>query len=247
MTIQARERLILALDVPHDRGNPDRFIEPVDATNLVNELDELISVVKIGWPLYMAGGNEVVQEMVKRKKKVFLDLKFGDIGEAVKRVVQVAAGQGVSFLTVNTGFSTVAQAVQARGNSSLKILTVTVLTSLDQSDLLDNMGTTQPVDEIVLRKTERAIDVGCDGIIASGREAQMIRQRVKTDFLIITPGIRPAGVAHHDQKRVATPTDAIGSGADYLVVGRPITQADNPRQATVDILAEMQRAFDSRQ
>ena len=124
--IDARERLILALDVPNDPANPRRLIEASDARQLVEELDDLVSFVKIGWPLYLAGGHGLIREFLKRGKRVFLDLKFGDIAETVKRLVLVAVNEGVTFVTLNTSFAAVRAAIQARGDSKLKILAVTM-------------------------------------------------------------------------------------------------------------------------
>jgi orotidine-5'-phosphate decarboxylase len=246
MKIEARERLILALDFPNDPENPDRLIESYDATRLVDHLGDLVSVVKIGWALYMAGGQDLIEPFVAKGKHVFLDLKFGDIGESVKRLVLVAARLGVSFITVNTSFDTVRAAVRAKGSSDLKILTVTLLTSLNEEDLRE-LGIPTSVPELVRYKARGAKDAGCDGVIASGREAALIREEVGGGFLVVTPGIRPTGAPHEDHKRAVTPAEAIGAGADYLVIGRPITKAPDPRAAAETILREMQGAFDLRQ
>lgn len=240
-SIQASERLILALDVPP--GRPDGLIEREDARRLVQELDGIISFVKIGWPLYMAGGYDLIPEFIEAGKRVFLDLKFGDIPETVKRLVLAAKERDVSFLTVHSSFRAVEAAVEARGQSDLKILMVTVLTSLSDADLME-MGINSTVENLVLRKALKASEI-CDGVIASGKEAASIRAKVQKDFLIVIPGIRPAGVGHGDHKRAVTPTEAIRAGADYLVVGRPITQALKPQEAANKIITEMQKAFDS--
>ena len=246
MRIEARHRLIVALDVPpYDPKDPSRLIETSDARQIVDQLEGIVSFVKIGWPLYMAGHQELVKEFLKLEKKVFLDLKFGDIAETVKRLVLVAARDGVSFLTLNTSFDGVRAAVRARGQSDLKILAVTLLTSLDERDLRE-MSFQKSVREFVLEKAQQARDVGgADGVIASGKEVAAIRERLGDDFLIVTPGIRLGGAAPQDHKRAVTPTEAIHAGADYLVVGRPITQARNPRDAAMKIVEEMQKAFDS--
>lgn len=221
------------------------MIEPADATRMVNELDDLVSFVKVGWALYMAGGNAVVREFVNRGKRVFLDLKFGDIDETVRRLVLVAVDQSVSFITLNAGFSAVRAAVKARGNSQLKILLVTMLTSWNENDLAE-MGFKLSASEYVNFRTKGAIAAGCDGVIASGREVAEIRQVSPPGFLVVTPGIRPAGAGHDDHKRAVTPAASILAGSDYLVVGRPITTAANPRQAAATVLQEMQQAFDAR-
>ncbi len=241
MPVKANERLILALDVPARR--PQGLIELDDARTFVRELDGIVSFFKIGWPLYMAGGQELIPELVRQGKRVFLDLKFGDIPETIKRLVLVAKNHGVSFITVNTSFDAVRAAVEVRGQSELKILTVTVLTSLSDADLRE-MGVNADVENLALYKAKKASEI-CDGVIASGKEAALIRQNVPKDFLIVTPGIRPIGREHDDHKRATTPTEAISAGADYLVVGRPITQAENPRNAAINIIEEMQNAFNA--
>ena len=237
--------MILALDATNDPHNPDRMIDADDARRMVGELDDLVSFVKVGWALYMAGGNQVVREFVERGKRVFLDLKFGDIDETVKRLVLVAVDQGVSFITLNAGFSAVRAAVKARGNTQLKILLVTMLTSWSEADLAE-MGFTLSASECVAFRAKGAIEAGCDGVIASGREVAEIRRIAPPGFLVVTPGIRPGGAGHDDHKRAVTPGASILAGSDYLVVGRPITTAANPRLATTAILEEMQQAFDAR-
>ena len=237
--------MILALDATNDPHNPDRMIDADDARRMVGELDDLVSFVKVGWALYMAGGNQVVREFVERGKQVFLDLKFGDIDETVKRLVLVAVDQGVSFITLNAGFSAVRAAVKARGNTQLKILLVTMLTSWSEADLAE-MGFTLSASEYVAFRVKGAIEAGCDGVIASGREVAEIRRIAPPGFLVVTPGIRPGGAGHDDHKRAVTPGASILAGSDYLVVGRPITTAANPRLATTAILEEMQQAFDAR-
>ena len=243
--ICAEDRLILALDVPNDPNNPERLIEAEDAQQLVADLEGLVHFVKIGWPLYMAGGHPLIRDFLRKGKRVFLDLKFGDIAETVKRLIRVAVDEGVSFITVNTSFDAVRAAVQARGHSDVKILTVTMLTSWDETDLQE-MGYSVSTADFVNYKTKRAIEAGCDGVIASGREAAAVRRLSPDGFLVVTPGIRATGAANNDHKRAATPTQAILAGSDYLVVGRPIAAAHNPRQAAVAILEEMQSAFDAR-
>ena len=245
MNIQARDRLIVALDFPNDPANPKRIIEVDDAYRIVETLGDSVDVVKVGWALYLVGHNEVVQELRKSGKRVFLDLKFGDIGETIRRLVAVAVRSGVEFTTVNTTFQTVRAAVDAATGSDLKILTLTVLTSLDDSDLQEQ-GFQMSVEDYVLYKTGKAKEIGCQGVIASGREARAIRELVGPDFLIVTPGIRPSGSKRDDHKRSSTPTAAIEAGADYLVVGRPITLSRDPRGAADTILDEMQTAFDRR-
>jgi orotidine-5'-phosphate decarboxylase len=243
--VNAAERLIIALDVPHDLKNPDSMIDADDARVLVKMLGDTASFLKIGWPLYMAGGQVLIKEFVEQGRRVFLDLKFGDIAETVKRLVHVAVHERVDFITVNTSFDAIRAAVEAAKGSDLKILTVTVLTSLSESDL-EEMGQKVSVRGLVLNKARLAQQVGCQGIIASGKEAADIRVQAGPDFLIVTPGIRPSGMPHEDHKRAVTPGDAVRAGADYLVVGRPIARARDPREAALQITSEMQEAFDSR-
>ena len=243
MPTNAAERLIVALDLPH--RDPNAMIDVADARELVRMLGETATFLKIGWPLYMAGGHVLLKEFKDQGRRLFLDLKFGDIPETVKRLVQVAVRERVDFLTLNTTFDSVRAAVAAAKGSTVNLLTVTVLTSADDSDLRE-LGEQRSVHEVALDRARRAQEVGCQGIIASGREAAAIRQQAGPDFLIVTPGIRPVGVSAEDHKRAATPADAIGAGADYLVVGRPITRAGDPKDAARRIIDDMQRAFDAR-
>ena len=234
MKINARERLIVALDVPTAE----------ETMKLVSQLEGVVSFFKVGLELYTATGPELVRLLVSQGGEVFLDLKFLDIGETVRRATREAARLGASFLTVHESGVTVASAVQGCQGTDLKILAVTVLTSMDTSDL-QAMGLTCSVEELVLARAKKAMAAGCHGVIASGQEAQKIRELAGDRLLIVTPGIRPSGASAEEQKRTATPTEAIRAGADYLVVGRPITRAPNPRDAAIRIIEEMQRAFDS--
>ena len=232
METNARERLIIALDVP----------SADDAQKLVAQLDGVVSFFKVGLELYTAAGPEFVRWLVAQEKKVFLDLKFLDIGETVRRATREAARLGASFLTVHESGLTVAAAVQGSQGKDLKILAVTVLTSMDAGDLLD-MGIHCTVEELVLRRAKKALAAGAHGVIASGQEAAALRDQLGNDFLIVTPGIRSSGASADEQKRATTPAEAIRAGADYLVVGRPITLAANPKDAAIGILDEMQKAF----
>jgi orotidine-5'-phosphate decarboxylase len=242
MKITARERLIVALDVP----NAD------DAKKLVSQLDGVVSFFKVGLELYTAAGPEFVRWVVSQQKKVFLDLKFLDIEQTVRRATEQAASLGATFLTVHEGGKAVTNAVEGCRGSDLKILAVTVLTSWDAGDLKE-MGINLSVEELVLHRARKALAAGAHGVIASGQEAATLREklgreqvgRVGKDFLIVTPGIRPSGASADEQKRAVTPTEAIRAGADYLVVGRPITQAANQKDAAVRIVEEMQQAFEA--
>jgi orotidine-5'-phosphate decarboxylase len=237
MSIEARERLIVALDVP----------TAAEASRLVGSLDGVVSFFKVGLELFVSAGPAFVRELVASGKKVFLDLKFLDIDETVKRATQNVSSLGATFLTVHESGKTVAAAVEGCRGAGLKILTVTVLTSLDASDL-QAMGFACSVEELVLRRARSAIKAGSHGVVASGREAARIRALAKEmgkGLIIVTPGIRPAGADLHDQKRATTPAEAIQAGADYLVVGRPINRAPDPRDAAAKIVDEMRKAFDS--
>jgi orotidine-5'-phosphate decarboxylase len=228
----ANERLIVALDFPSAEK----------ALGLVVQLEGLISFYKVGLELYTAAGPDFVRSLVAQGKKVFLDLKFFDIGETVRRATREAARLGATFLTVHEGGMAVQSAVQGAKGSGLKILAVTVLTSMDEADLQES-GISWNMEDLVMRRARKSINAGCDGVIASGKEARDIRRMAGPGLIIVTPGIRPAGAAADDQKRAATPKDAIQEGADYLVVGRPIRDASNPRAAAQQILDEMQQGW----
>lgn len=230
----ASERLIVALDVPSAEG----------ARKFVADLAGAVSFFKVGLELYTAAGPEFVKELISSGNRVFLDLKFLDIEATVRRATEQAAQLGARFLTVHEGGKTVAAAVEAARGSGLKVLAVTVLTSWDAGDLQDT-GIGLSVEELVLRRARKALAAGAHGVVASGREAARLRQELGRDFVIVTPGIRPAGASADEQKRATTPAAAIGAGADYLVVGRPITQAPNPKDAALKIVEEMQQAFGS--
>jgi orotidine-5'-phosphate decarboxylase len=235
--IEARERLIVPLDVPS--------VE--EARKIVSQLGDAVLFYKIGLELQMAAGLSFVRELIDGGKKVFLDYKYNDIEETIHRAVANVASIGVSFITVHGNGPTIQAAVKARGESGLKILSVTVLTSLDAYDLHDLGFRDCSVRDLVLYRARKALEAGCDGVIASGQEAQDIRNIVGNGLLIVTPGIRPEASNKDDHKRSVSPTEAIKSGADYLVVGRPITRDPEPHKAAQRVLAEMQEAFDSRQ
>ncbi len=233
--IAARDRLILALDVPSS----------AEADRLLDHVDDQIRFVKIGLELYTAAGPQMVERVIDRGKRVFLDLKFLDIEETVRRATARVAAMGVDLLTVHANRKALAAAVQGRGTSSLKLLAVTVLTNFDSQDLRD-MGIQHSLQELVSARALLASEVGCDGVVASGEEAGVLRPKVGPRFLIVTPGVRPAGKGVDDHARVTTPTQAIAAGADYLVIGRPIRDAADPAAAAAAILREMQEAFDAR-
>jgi orotidine-5'-phosphate decarboxylase len=231
--INASDRLIVALDVDS--------VEK--AQRIVQDLDGIVSFFKVGLELYILGGTKIVEWLIGRDNKVFLDLKFNDVPETVTRATRAAARIGVSMLTVHGDTPTVRAAVAGRGaDSKLNLLAVTVLTSFDAQDIKD-IGFEIPLEELVLRRAKKAREEGCDGVIASGQEAEKIREAVGPGMLIVTPGIRPSGVASQDQKRIVTPREALSAGADYLVLGRAITGNADPRAAAEGVLAEMATAL----
>ncbi|HWK87191.1 MAG TPA: orotidine-5'-phosphate decarboxylase [Xanthobacteraceae bacterium] len=233
MNIPARERLIVALDLPGVAA----------AEKLVVALDGAVQFYKVGYELGLSPDGLAFAEMLARSgKKVFLDLKLHDIGNTIERAVARIAERGMTFLTIHAFPQTMRAAVKARGSSNLKILAVTVLTSWDDNDLAE-AGYAMKVSELVSRKAGQAKDIGIDGIVASAAEASNIRRIVGPGTLIVTPGIRPAGSASGDQKRVVTPGDAIKAGADYLVVGRPVTGAADPVQAAEALVGEIASAL----
>jgi orotidine-5'-phosphate decarboxylase len=233
--IVARDRLIFALDVP----------SVMEAERLLDRLQGHISFVKIGIELYTAAGPEMVKRVVDRGMRVFLDLKFLDIEETVRRATARVAAMGVDFLTVHANRKALNAAVQGREESSLKLLAVTVLTNFDSHDLRE-MGIQRTVQELVTARALLASEVGCDGVVTSGEEAAAVRQKVGPRFVIVTPGVRPGGKGVDDHARSTTPTQTIVSGADYLVIGRPIRDAGDPAATVAEIVAEMQTAFDAR-
>jgi orotidine-5'-phosphate decarboxylase len=205
--------------------------------------DGAVEFYKVGYELALAPDGLAFAEMLARSgKKVFLDLKLHDIGNTIERAVARAAERGMTFLTVHAFPQTMRAAVRGRGGAKLKILAVTVLTSWDDNDLAE-AGYAMKVPDLVLKKAEQAKAIGIDGIVASAAEAVNIRKTVGRDTLIVTPGIRPAGNAAGDQKRVVTPGDAIRAGADYLVVGRPVTGAAEPMKAAETIVGEIAAAL----
>ena len=226
-----RDRLIVALDLPAVR----------DAEAMVERLGEAVSFYKIGYQLAFAGGLGFADTLVRAGKRVFLDMKLHDIENTVAKGVESAARLGISFLTVHAYPQTMKAAVDARRGSDLKILAVTVLTSYDDIDLAES-GYSTSVDALVARRAQQANDLGVDGLVCSAQEASPLRLVVGNDMTFVTPGIRPIGSAHGDQKRVTTPAQAIAAGVNYLVVGRPITGASEPKAAAEAIVAEIAEA-----
>jgi orotidine-5'-phosphate decarboxylase len=229
----ANRRLIVALDVP----SVDK------ARALVKMLGDSVGVYKIGLELLFSGGLALAEELAGHGHAVFVDAKLLDIEATVERATAAIARMGVTFLTVHAlDEKTLRAAVRGRGDGPLKLLGVTVLTNLSDSDLVEQ-GIDHPLREVVLHRAKLAKEAGFDGVVASGHEAGSIRKCTGADFLIVTPGVRPQGAPAQDQTRAVTPAHAIEAGADYLVVGRPITRASDPRAAAEAIVAEIAAAL----
>jgi orotidine-5'-phosphate decarboxylase len=225
----ARDHLIVALDMP--------TVE--EARRLVSDLGDRISFYKVGLELLFAGGLDLARDLRRQGKRVFLDMKLLDIGNTVERAVANATELDVTMLTVHGhDLKTLKAAVAGRGKGKVKLLAVTVLTNLSAEDLAEQ-GSALAAEDLVLRRAKLARDAGFDGVIASGHEAARIRAETGPNFLIVTPGIRLAGGTTDDQERVMTPDHAVMAGANYIVVGRPITQADNPKLSADIFLAHI--------
>src|SRR6195256_6240730 len=226
-----RDRLIVALDVPSIAA----------ASALVERLGDAVSFYKIGYQLAFAGGLPFAETLVHANKKVFVDLKLHDIGNTVAKGVESVAKLGATFLTVHGYPQTMHAAVDARKDSGLRILAVTVPNSYDDADLAA-AGYDFTVPELVAERAAQARDIGVDGLVCSAEEAARLRPLIRPSMALVTPGIRPAGAAAGDQKRVMTPSAAIRAGADYLVVGRPIVAAPDPKAAAEAIIADIAAA-----
>jgi orotidine-5'-phosphate decarboxylase len=229
--MEARERLIVALDLP----------SVAEAEAMVARLGDAVSFYKIGYQLAFAGGLPLASALVRAGKQVFADLKLHDIGNTVGKGVESVATLGATFLTVHAYPQTMKAAVEARAGSPLRILAVTVLTSYDDADLAA-AGYASTVGPLVARRAAQAREIGVDGLVCSAEEAASVRSIAGPGMVLVTPGIRPAGAAAGDQKRVMTPARAIAAGADYLVVGRPVVEAADPKAAAQAIVAEIAQA-----
>jgi orotidine-5'-phosphate decarboxylase len=229
-----RDRLILALDVSSIAA----------AEAMVVRLGDTVTFYKIGYQLAFAGGLPFAEALVRAGKRVFLDLKLHDIGNIVARGVESIARLGATFLTVHAYPQTMHAAVDARADSNLRILAVTVLTSYDDADLAA-AGYDFTVGELVAERAAQARDIGVDGLVCSGEEAATLRPIIGPSMVLVTPGIRPTGAASGDQKRIMTPAAAIAAGANYLVVGRPILEARDPKAAAETIVADIAAAADA--
>ena len=228
------EKLILALDSPNQELNE----------SLTNSLNKLINFYKIGLGTFAFGGEKLIGELKNNGKRVFLDLKLFDIGATVEKSSRKFSSIGVDFLTVHGDPNVIDGALNGRLGSSTKILAVTFLTNLDRSDLDQALIKGGDLTELVVERAQNAFLTGADGVIASPLEAPLIRKLPESkNKIIVTPGIRPSGTSQNDQKRIATPQQAIKMGADYIVVGRPIWDAPNPIIATELILSDIKKAF----
>ena len=227
------DRLILALDVPNI----------LHGLAMADRLGDAVSFYKIGLGMLTGGGLALANELKhERGKRVFLDMKLFDIGATIEAAVRGLSAYDLDFLTVHGDPQVVRAASEGKGGTSLKILAVTVLTSLDRADLDANLIRPGDIHAITVERAARAFEAGADGVITSPQEAALIRALPQArGKLIVTPGVRPAGADKGDQKRVATPAQAIADGADHIVVGRPIWQADDPAAAARAIVAELAR------
>src|SRR5215472_1536292 len=230
--IPTKDRLIVALDLPG--------VEQAEA--MVARLGDAVSFYKIGYQLAYAGGLPLVRKLADNGKKVFIDLKLHDIGNTVARGVESIARLGATFLTVHAYPQTMKAAAEARAGTDLKILAVTVLTSYDDDDL-HAAGYRLGVSDLVEARAQQAQVLGIDGLVCSPAEAAGLRKLVGHQMPLVTPGIRPSGSATGDQKRIMTPARAIAAGADYLVVGRPVVEAADPKAVAEAILAEIAQAL----
>jgi orotidine-5'-phosphate decarboxylase len=225
------DHMIVALDVD----------SAAEARALVGRLGDHIGFYKVGMELYAAAGMDFVRELMGQGKDVFLDMKYYDIGETVKRAVRLAARGGVRFLTVHGSSQVMRAAVAGRAEAPTRLLAVTVLTSFDQQDLAD-MGYACTISELVSLRVRKAMESGMDGLVCSPLDAAVVRAEAGPHAILVTPGVRSGGVSKGDQKRVATPAEAVRNGADYVVIGRQITRADDPAAEAARIAGEIAEA-----
>jgi orotidine-5'-phosphate decarboxylase len=233
--VSPRERLIIALDVASTE----------EAERLVSRIGEAGVFYKIGMELVYAGGLPLVQRLVGENKKVFVDLKLHDIPNTVERATAQVARLGASFLTIHAYPQTMKAALAGAAGSKLKLLGVTVLTSMNDKDLVE-AGYASGVETTVVHRARQAKSRGLAGLVLSPREVRMVRGVVGEHLILVTPGIRPKGSGAGDQKRVMTPAEAIVAGADHIVVGRPVTEAQDPKAAATAIIAEIEGALSER-
>jgi len=230
--MQNHDPIIIALD----------FDSPGEARSLIRLLGDQAGFYKVGLELFTAAGPDFVRELVASGKRVFLDLKFFDIGETVKRATEQVSRLGASFLTIHGSPQVMRAAHAGRESSLLRLLAVTVLTSLDDDDLLE-AGYQCGVRDLVHLVVRKALETGIDGVIASPREAVSLRAQAGPDLILVSPGVRSRGASPGDQKRTATPAEALEAGADYLVIGRQVTRAADPAGAVSQIREEIRFAL----
>ena len=225
------DKLIVALDVPN----------ALAGLKLAQKLDDSVSFYKIGLSMLTGGGLALANELKSEHgKRIFLDMKLFDIGATVENAVRALAQYDIDFLTVHGDPHVVSAAKEGASKSNMKILAVTILTSLDRNDLDASLIKAGDIQHLVIERAERAFEAGANGVIASPQEANLIRALPSSKGkLIVTPGVRPKGASLNDQKRITTPSEAIRNGADHIVVGRPIWQSKNPRQAAMAIIEDM--------
>jgi orotidine-5'-phosphate decarboxylase len=210
-----------------------------EADALVSSLGASAGFYKVGMELYAAAGMDYVRGLIDRGKRVFLDMKYYDIGETVRRAVSVAARSGAEFLTIHGVGQVMRAAIEGRGDSNMKLLAVTVLTSFDQNDVRE-LGYDCALPDLVAQRVRLAMQVGVDGIVGSPVEARSIRAAAGPTALLVTPGVRSRGAAAGDQKRVATPDEAVRDGADYVVIGRQVTRSSDPAASLAVIHSELE-------
>lgn len=233
LPIAPKDRLIVSLDLPG--------LEPAEA--MIKRLGDSVTFYKIGYQLVYRGGLPLATRLRDAGKKVFIDVKLHDIGNTVKSGVESLSSLGATFVTVHAYPQTMQSAVEGRGNSGLGILAVTVLTSYNQTDM-EAAGYKHGIADLVAIRARQAREIGVDGIVCSPEEVAAVRDIVGGQMALVTPGIRPAGSAVGDQKRIMTPSRAIKAGSDYLVVGRPIMEAADPKAAADAIQAEIMQALE---
>jgi len=230
-SIPVNKRIIFALDVE----------SPDEARGWVEKLKDRVKFYKVGLQLFLAGGFKIIDWIVEQDLEVMVDLKFFDVPQTVASAVGQLKGHGISFTTVHGNDAILKAAVEAKHD--VKILAVTVLTSLDQADLKD-LGFQCPVEDLVFSRARRALDLGCDGVVSSGLEVSRLRNGLGRNFLVIVPGVRPVqNREEDDQKRIITIKDAFQSGADYVVVGRPIRQAKDPSLMVEEMQIQIEEVF----
>mgnify|MGYP000435172246 CR=1 FL=1 len=239
LDIPANKRLIVALD----------YDDQEEALALVEKLGDLVGFYKVGWQLFMKSHFNIIENLAEMEKRIFIDLKMGDIPATIYKALKNMPAKSAHFIELMTlsGLgATVTAAREGASSQELKFLMLTVLSSMDEGDIKELYGDQADLKKIILFIAGKAIDAGCNGLIASGDSVRQIREKFGDDPIIVTPGIRPAGADVNDHKRAQTPQRAIANGADYLVVGRPITQADDAVAAAKSIIAGIQEGLDAR-